>query len=520
MPKPLTLTQKVREFFTAMIPVQTRTVWDPRAAPQGLASQMDADRIHSIFSESEGCDVRNLFALYRDVLIADSHLQTQFATRKIAILGDKLAAQPEDKANADDVKAAAAIAELIKVPGWLAACAHLLDSVLWPCAVVEKVYAATGMGYKLTQLVPVDAQLLDYTTGRLMIRDTDPASGYPNGRLLAPDPQRYIIHRGHLLSTPDYWGGPFRSLVFWWFFSAMDRDAWARFLNRYGSPFMVGKYSQGDDASRTILERAFSAAQQLFGVVVSTETEIEIMQASSAPTGEAFEKFIAVANREKSKLILGQTLSADAQSTGLGSGTSNTQEEVRQDIRQFDGMCLAATFKDQLIAQFLRINGLAGSAKLVWGSDTSQSAESLSKVLESLAKSGLEVADESLAVISERLGVVVVRAALPPPPEPGGKFSAFSAGLLPLAGAARLTAPDRASGATERIASAGAAEVARSFREAYAPVRRLVQNSTSADQLLHDLRALTVGWSAEARSAVLTEALIAFVANGSLVTDR
>ena len=109
-----------------------------------------------------------------------------------------------------------------------------------------------------------------------------------------------------------------RSLVFWWFFGAMDRESWARFIDRYGSP--LGKYDQADDESRTVLERAFNQATKLFGVVISKETEVELMQASAAPTGEAFEKFHDIACREKSKLIVGQTGSQNTKSTGLGSG--------------------------------------------------------------------------------------------------------------------------------------------------------------------------------------------------------
>ena len=89
-----------------------------------------------------------------------------------------------------------------------------------------------------------------------------------------------------------------RSILFWWLLGVMDRDWWSRFLDRYGSPFLVGKYEQTDDQSRTTLERAFSAAVKIGGLVVSKDTDVEIKQAASQSAGEAFEKFYTISRRE------------------------------------------------------------------------------------------------------------------------------------------------------------------------------------------------------------------------------
>lgn len=51
------------------------------------------------------------------------------------------------------------------------------------------------------------------------------------------DATRYIIHRGHVMPTPDTWGGPARALLFWWLLSSMSREWWSQFLERYGQPF-------------------------------------------------------------------------------------------------------------------------------------------------------------------------------------------------------------------------------------------------------------------------------------------
>ena len=67
---------------------------------------------------------------------------------------------------------------------------------------------------------------------------------------------------------------------------------------------MLGKYNTGDDESRSVLERAFGYAVKIGGLVVNRDTEVEIQQAMTQQAGEAYEKFIEIANREMSKLVV------------------------------------------------------------------------------------------------------------------------------------------------------------------------------------------------------------------------
>ncbi len=512
--KPLTIAQRLRAFFLAEVPTQKRTVYNFRSAPPTIATLLDVDRIHGIFADAEAGNVQDLFALYRDILMADSHLQGEMAKRKLAVIGDPLSIQPADKNNPQDVADAKWLdMQLTPRPAWfLRACAHLLDSTLWPVAVCEKVFAPAAGGYVLQRLVPVPDQLIDFRLGKLMLRATDPETGYPSGDIFEADPNRYVIHRGHLLSTPDNWGGPMRSLVFWWFFAAMDRDSWARFLERYGSPFLLGKYEQADDDSRTVLERAFSNATKLFGIVISKDTDVELVQAAAAPTGEAFEKFHDIACREKSKLIVGQTSAETTRSTGLGSGVSKQQENVRNDIRQFDAMMLSATIMEGVFTQLLLINGRKGKVRAVWGAEDAQVSSQLAKMLSDLAQAQLGVADASLPLLSERLGFQLQRIAPPASPQP---FS-VPHHLLALGAAS----PTRVENALSQIAGQGAAETARQFRRSYAPIRRLISTSATPEEVIAGVRDFTLGWPAEEAAGILLEALTSFAANGAIITDR
>ncbi|MGC3990674.1 MAG: DUF935 family protein [Chthoniobacteraceae bacterium] len=241
----------------------------------------------------------------------------------------------------------------------------------------------------------------------LRIRETDPGTGAATATLIEPDETRYLQHRGHLLSLPDWRGGPLRSLVMWWLLGMMGRDWWARFLDKYGSPFLIGRYEQSDDASRAVLERAFQWATRIGGLVVSNQTSVEAINAAgSTANSDGFRMWTEFCNDEISKLVVGQTSSASTKAMGLGGeGQAMVHERVRDDFRAWDALRLGDTLRTGLFQQYLRINQLPGRApKAVWGSDLPQAQAATGALLVALKNAGLEVADEAIPVLGERLG--------------------------------------------------------------------------------------------------------------------
>lgn len=396
-----------------------------RSEPPSIADNLDVSRVFSTTRAAEAGDTRPLFTLYRDIIVSDSHMQTEISKRKLAVLGDSLTVNPWDKTRDADIEATEAVEnEIHACPSWMTACIHLLDATLWPVAVVEKVFAPVEGGkYRIKALVPVPHYLLDFTTGEMRISDVDPATGTILSTSQPVDPNRYIVHRGHMLTTPDTWGGPMRSILFWWLLGTMSRDWWARFLDRYGAPFLVGRYPKGDHTSRNVLKDAFRVAVRLGGLVVNEDTKVELIQAASAQTGDAYEKFLTICQREKSKLILGQTLSAEAQATGMNSGTSNMQEGVRQDIRSWDSTCLADTMRVQCFGQYLFINGFAGATpKAGWGSISDPELKAKADVLWRLKLAGLTPTEDGLKDISRQLSIPLERI-----PDPKADMAALTA---------------------------------------------------------------------------------------------
>lgn len=511
----------LRRLFVSQIPTTSTLVGTSLGEPPAAAHHLSVDRVHAALRQAEQGDTLELFAIYRDIRLGHAHLQTLINQRKLAVLTKALTIVPEDPKNPVDVKAAELAQILTKTKGWIQeAMNHLLNGHLYPVAVLEQTYkpapAASGLRYVPQCWKPVPYRLLDWTEGKLMIWDAEPITGSRTATKKEPEEMRHIIHRGHLLSDiPDQWGGPLRAALFWWLFATQDRDWWIRFLDRFGAPFLVAKYDSKDAKTKASLTSAFSQATRLFGLVVSRETDIEVTDVSTNSHGDAFKVFQDYANAELSKLILGQTMTVTAQAGGLGGAQAEVQDAARGDIETWDLTTLAETVNTQIIAPFLRINGIPGNAAMQVATDNAKDLEGKTKFIEAISKVGLEPTDEAVEALSRSSGVQLQRTARPAA-LPALSLAALAAQANPSAAAdilERLSMPTDEQ--LDSIAAKGAGRLAAAFTGRYAPIRDIIAASTSAADLEHRLHVFMADRPAGHVQAVLEEALSAYAANGS-----
>jgi phage gp29-like protein len=498
------LSDKLKTFFARQfVPRRRRAELSAVHGEPNRASLVSVDDLHVILGEAEQGRTKRLFALYRDIIQSDPHIWGSLATRKMAVLNKPPQVLPVDKNNPDDVRAADECRALLdRVPNLILRFAEMLDATLYPVSVSEKCWKPAevkGLRFDLASLKQQDPQLLDYSTGCMRLEGVDSHTRMANNTFEPVDTHEFIVHRGHVMSTPDNWGGAMRTLLFWWLFSTQNRDWWTRFLDRYGAPFMVGHFPTGDDESRYTLEAAFSAASRLFGLAISDETKVEVHEVS-ASHGDAFAKYHETAEREKTKLILGQTLSSIASPTGIGGGASGIQGEVRKDIEAFDGLLLGQTVRDQLFAQFLEINALPGRPPtLTFGTEDAGDAKAFAETLKTAADAGWEATDDAAELVGQKLGYPVQRKAA----------SASSAGPALFDASTKLLAPGGV------IAQVGAPELAQAFRGHLAPIRRMLRESTSAEDFETQVRTFYADWKPGQIARIVEEGLTAYAVNGA-----
>lgn len=121
------------------------------------------------------------------------------------------------------------------------------------------------------------------------------------------------------------------SRVYWpWFLRSQGWRFWARFLERFGAPLLVG-HTQG---SVTEMRDALLQAVQSAVVAVSgTDAKVEAVSPGNA--GEAFTRFTELVDKRIQKAILGQTLTTD--SSGKGSfAQAKVHDGVREDRKAAD----------------------------------------------------------------------------------------------------------------------------------------------------------------------------------------
>jgi phage gp29-like protein len=441
------------------------------------------------------------------VLVADSHLQGEIEKRFLAVLGDDHSFHPADKSKPEDVAAAKVIeAAVERMPDFLGLCSKLLWGCIWPVSLASITYKPAPIGSGLTwdwnDLRHVSDQLLTWHSGELQIWDTD-CHGRRSGKAYTPNQGSTIIHRGHLLPLADFWGGPMRALVWWFFLKHMDREWWVRFLDKFGQPFVVAKFDKGRDADRQILERALRMANRIGGLVVTRETMIELQQAQSQGPSDAFQAFYELCNREISKRVVGQTMSAEAQSSGMGSGQANLHSAVRGDIRAWDGKRLGGTLREQLFRRFLRLNGLPGQPPHIrWGGDEPEELTAISKSLADFKTAGIRIADDSLAALGERFGFQLERDDVQP--------ASIKPGLKALSAATR---PDPQTAASS-ISRDAAAMLSQSMRGSLAPARQIILSSSTPAQAESALLALFADWTPAQVAETIDSAITAGAWNG------
>lgn len=475
---------------------------------------LDVDRVGGAIASAQQGNMTDLLALYRDIESADTTIQGAINTRKLAVVarGFSVFAAP-NTGEAGEQVADLVDAMLRRSKSFIDACTWLLHGCIWPVSVCNLRWVPGAGGFSHPEFRNVPLEQWDYQTRTLRIKDV-----HEDGSLATtshyPDDKHYIVHRGHMLMAPDLWGGPMRALVFWFLFATQTREWWARFLERFGSPFFVGRYDKNDEDSRMNLVQAFSEATRLFGIVATTETQVEIKEAGATQgASAAFQMFHECAKHEKLFLILGQTLSSSAQSTGLGSGVADLQGQVREDVKLWDAYKLQNTIRDAVIEPWMRMNGIQGPVPYVnFGGFDPAALVGIAKFLEALPKTGLELEDDSITVVSRYAGIALRRAAPPPapiiaPPGAAGDNPIASALLLACAGLLPSTR------ANERVARDVSADLSQAFSDDLAPLGQIVVTSRSRDELLRRAGAFVRGYRPGRSAELLQEALLAHSIN-------
>lgn len=448
--------------------------------PPQFGNRVDLSAIQNAIRTSERGEPYYLFALFRDMIENDSHIQAEIGKRIMSFIGQNETIEPFQKGNAEDEKAAEAILDMISnCDNWREGCLHLAQGHIWPVSGAEKIYARVEdrelfkyrhpVKWRLKKLHPIPWPLFTYkvaywnlnvgftpqggmtpnqtmtNSGAMPIQDVQNYSAlnlqgirqnnnaaliwnpndwhadlrfyttFANGLIdwtmancYKPDPDRHVIHSASVATSSmrENFGGILRGLIFWWFLGQQGRDWFARAMERYASPFAVAYANTANKNIFDLLTKAFNQATKVNALIVPPQAKIELKEVMVSGMADGYAKFIELCNTEKTKAILGQTLSTSPKGTGLGSGVADLQGEVRSEWRIYDERAFAEMEQSQIFEQYLRINGFKGSVpRSVRGGITFPNQALVAMTYANLAKAGWTVDEGAAPDMTKMFGV-------------------------------------------------------------------------------------------------------------------
>lgn len=347
-------------------------------------------KLASILEEAERGNLMSQCDLFEDMEEKDAHIFAEMQKRKLALQTVSWDIAPPENASAAEKNAAQAVKEMIQaIPDFEDVLFDLLDAIGKGYSCQEIEWQRLGKSWLPKEVhwrPPSWFQVNQTDQNELRLRDNT-AFG---AELQAFG---WIVHKHRGKSGYLARAGLHRVLAWPYLFKNYSVRDLAEFLEIYGLPVRIGKYPSGasDKEKATLLRAVVSIGHNAAGIIPSG-MEMELLEAAKG-THDPFQAMMDWAERSESKAILGQTLSAEAKATGLGSGTADVHDEVRHDILVSDARQAAATLTRDLVYPIAALN-VAGidpqrAPRLVFDTQEAEDLKLYSEAVPALVDVGL-----------------------------------------------------------------------------------------------------------------------------------
>ena len=328
-----------------------RTPW----ADFSILNRLSPEKLAGILRDvrSGECPAEYL-ELAQDMEMRDLHYRSVLSTRKDAVCGLKIKVEPASDDKKDIEIAQSVERDIIKNRSarFVPLLRDMLDALAKGFSVCEIDWDTSCKLWKPGKYTWKDPRWFQYDkeTGQtLMLRDELTTELH---QLL---PNKFIIHEPHLISGTQIAGGLALPALFYFMLKSYDVTSWAAFIDRYGFPIRLGKYSRKatQDDIKT-LRRAVASIGADFGAVIPEGATIEIIESkTSNENSTAYQSMATWIDKQVSKLVLGQTMTTD---DGSSRAQGEIHEEVRQDIAAADALAIADTLNSSLIVPYVNFN--------------------------------------------------------------------------------------------------------------------------------------------------------------------
>ena len=375
--------------------------------------------VAAMLREADAGDLCAQARLFADMQDRDAMIAAAMQQRALAIARLPRKIEPPKDASTAEKRAAEAIA------GWFDgmsdaiedAIVALMDAVGHGFSAIEIAWDR-GDGLWLPQLHARPHDWFAISEDRRSIELATDAGSEPLR------PYTWILHQPRMPRAGYVArGGIYRAIVWPFVYKAYAIGDFAEFLETFGLPFVIGKYGrEATEEDKSRLLQAVASLAHDARAIMPLEMQLDIQRVASSGSDSPHLAMVRWADEAIARAILGQTLSTQAKSTGLGSGVADMHERVREDIRDADARQVAATLTRDLIAPFAALNfGVPPDRcpRLVFDTSEPDDIATYAQAIPALAAAGVRIPERW---VRQRLGIPdpaddepVLGGAAPPP---------------------------------------------------------------------------------------------------------
>ncbi|EXE12878.1 hypothetical protein J559_2867 [Acinetobacter sp. 983759] len=241
----------------------------------------------------------------------------------------------------------------------------------WHFEIVSGAWEACPYGYSVLEANYKIDENNRFTLAEIMVKPLEWFEPKNNGELIFRKPQSsaevnvfktYPLKFFLTRRKPSYkqpYGEALLTKLYWiWYFKTSSTKFWVKFLERFGSPLLIGKVGgqnrkqQDIDAMTSALLNAH--AQSILSI--PAEDEVTTVGTNFSGAGaSAFEAFDKVMVRRVQKVVLGQTMTSENDGGG-SKALGVVHNEVRMDKRNSDLRMISPTVQE-LIDALCILNG-------------------------------------------------------------------------------------------------------------------------------------------------------------------
>ena len=290
------------------------------------------------------------------ILLDDDEIGQAVETRIDALLATPFRIEPSDTPEA--------ILLMQEIKEWFAEIATAsINALLFGYSVQELVYNQDGdyIGIQWVGEKPME-WFEPKNDGRLIYRPEGTGQEYEVDQVF-----KFFMTRRKATYKQPY-GKALLTVVYWLdFFRKNGFKFWAKFLERFGTPILLGKCKDSDP---TEMNQALLNAHAQSVISIDAEDDVQILSAaSSSNAGTSFETFNNTIIRQIQKVILGQTLTSGTDGTG-SRALGEVHENVRKDKLHADIRLVTPTFQ-AIVDALCALNGW-GKHEIILGEKSKQ----------------------------------------------------------------------------------------------------------------------------------------------------